>query len=315
MGASTRGSEGRHDGDSELIIRAARADDRDGVLAFCADIWEGHDYIPYVWDDWLHDVDGTFLVAEAGGRPVGIVHVLLVTEREAWLEGIRVDPTERRQGIARTLVSQALVAARQRGAEVARLMTSAANTASQQLIARFGFTRVAELVRYEAPADADGAGGELPGKRHLTTPGDGAFDRIWEWLMQSNLRPFTGGLEILDWTARALSEPALHQYLSAGVVWTLQEWDTLQALAIAMPPSADDESDDEGRALLRVRYTDGAADGLGQLALALRGVAAEHALTAVDLWLPNLLILHDAMQGAGYTRQDEAPVELYAREL
>src|SRR5262249_26096832 len=136
MGASKGSAEG---GDNP-VIRPARADDRAAVLDFCAGIWEGHDYIPSVWDEWLHDVRGAFLVAAAGGRPVGIVHVRMVAEGEAWLEGIRVDPMERRRGIGRALVSRALVAAREREAEVARLMTSAANTASQQLVARFGFT-------------------------------------------------------------------------------------------------------------------------------------------------------------------------------
>src|SRR5262245_43446762 len=130
-GGDADADEGDHDhrrgGGGALIVRPARADDQEAVLAFCAGIWEGHDYIPYVWDDWLHDTRGTFLVAEAGGRPIGIVHVHLVAAEEAWLEGIRGDPTHRRQGIGRALVSRALVAADVTGARAARLMTSAAN--------------------------------------------------------------------------------------------------------------------------------------------------------------------------------------------
>src|SRR5262249_22988957 len=155
-------------------------------------------------------------------RPVGIVHVRMVAEGEAWLEGIRVDPRERRQGIGSALVSRALVAAREREAEVARLMTSAANTASQQLIARFGFTRVAEIVRYEALTRPDGNGGETPYGPLPNRPGERDFDRLWDWLVQANLRPFTGGLEIEEWAARALSEPALRRYLAAGSVWALE---------------------------------------------------------------------------------------------
>lgn len=320
MGAT---SDGASDSD-ELVIRPARPDDRDAVLAFCASIWDGDDYIPFVWNQWLNDETGFFLVAAAGGRPVGIVHLRMMGQEEAWLEGIRVDPTMRRQGIGRALVSRALVAGRERGAEVARLMTSSANTASQQLIARFGFSHVAEVAHYQAQGltqevitsqtvthirleeAAETTRGPL-----LAIPGPEDFERIWAWLAQSNLRSFTGGLEMAGWGAQALSEPKLQHYLSAGSVLALEEWDSLQALAIAVPL----QPGDDGSSILEVRYIDGMADGLGRLALALRVEAGERSCSTVELWLPTLLILHDAMQGAGYARLDEAPVEIYAREL
>jgi ribosomal protein S18 acetylase RimI-like enzyme len=303
--ASSGAEEGR------LIVRPARAEDREAVLAFCAGIWDGDDYIPYVWDAWLADERAALLVAEADGRPVGLVHLRMLSDDEAWLEGIRVDPAARRQGVGRAMTSQALVAARERGASVARLMTSAANVASQALVARFGFTRVAEVARYEAPA-ADVA--DAPAIARL---GPDDFERVWDWLVQSNLRPLSGGLEIEYWAARALAEPALRAYLTAGNVWALEDWGTLQALAIAVAQNAED-GDGAGGAEprdLEVRYADGAADGLGRLALALRGIAGEQGCGGVALWLPNLLILHDAMQGAGYSRVDDEPMWISAREL
>src|SRR5262249_4346963 len=80
------------------------------------------------------------------------------------------------------------------------------------------------------------------------------------------------------------------RFLAAGSVWALEGWDTFQALAIAVPLPADDER----AARLEVRYADGMAEGLGRLALALRTVADAQGCKAVELWLPNLLILHDA---------------------
>ncbi len=52
--------------------------------------------------------------------------------------------------------------------------------------------------------------------------------------MQSNLAPLTGGLEYLDWQARALTEPLLRGYLAAGQVRLIEEWDAIQALAIVV---------------------------------------------------------------------------------
>ncbi len=144
-----------------LTVRPARAADRAAVMAFCARTWgDDGDYIPAVWDEWLMAMQvgqGALLVAaavvtgqsaalgtaEPAGRPVGLLHVRMVADDEAWIEGVRVDPTERRQGIGRSLVARGLVAAREQGAAVARFFTGAENVASQQLFGGFGFTRVA----------------------------------------------------------------------------------------------------------------------------------------------------------------------------
>ncbi|MEO7001745.1 MAG: GNAT family N-acetyltransferase [Ktedonobacterales bacterium] len=327
--------------DRVLVVRPAQAADRNAIFALCAHTWDDGDYIPYVWDEWLADIAGALLVAVAGDQPVGILHVKMMTPEEAWIEGVRVDPQERRQGIARMLVSRALVVAHDRGATVARLFTHSENIASQRLFARFGFTRVAEIVNYRAPALAfadgadnipdaagDAAGAATPSGQdmndavvapndalaqgaRLRTPGPADFERLWGWLTQSTLTPFNGGLEIADWEARALDEPTLRAYLAAGQVWTLEEWETILALAVAVDQIAEDDT----TATLAVRYLDGQADYISRLSLTLREVAGDHELARVQLWLPDLLILHDAMAGAGYERQDDGAMWVYARTL
>src|SRR5580765_381984 len=102
------------EGASELEVRPAQPGDRDAVLAFCAHTWSDGDYIEYVWDDWLADDRGVLLVG--------------------LLDGMRVDPQYRREGFGRILTSRTLVAARERGASVARLITSSDNLASQGMI-------------------------------------------------------------------------------------------------------------------------------------------------------------------------------------
>lgn len=335
----------------QLDVRPAHAGDREAVLAFCAHTWSDGDYIEDVWDDWLNDAQGVLLVATSMERPVGLIHVTPCSDDEAWLEGIRVDPAQRRRGVGRVLVSRALVAARERGAKVVRLFTAHDNNASQDLIAGFGFKRVAEVVHYEAPAlaleehDAADVAPELsdmvadtvtedagdlavadsvdesspllvddtgtPGALSLTIAGAEDFERIWSWLEQSNLAPFNGGLELIGWHACAVTEPGLRSYLSNGQVYLLEEWETIQALAIAVPQPAGEATPTS----LEVRYFDGAADWISRLALVLREIAAEEGASRVTLWLPDLLILQDAMNGAGYTRPHEGAMWVYARTL
>ena len=143
-----------------------------------------------------------------------------------------------------------------------------------------------------------------------TRPGSDDFERIWEWLVQSNLAPLTGGLEYADWQARALTEPLLRGYLAAGQVRLIEVWGAIQALAVAVPTAPEWDR----TPTLAVRYMDGLADAIGRLALSLRAEAAATAYARVELWLPDLLILRDAMAGAGYDGDDEVML-VFAREL
>jgi ribosomal protein S18 acetylase RimI-like enzyme len=326
------------DDDTALEVREARAEDREAVFAFCAQTWGDGDYIPAVWDDWLADSSSALLVGVADGRPVALSHVRLMTPDEAWIEGVRVAPEMRRQGIGRVIVSQSLVRARALGATTARMFTGATNVASQRLFERFGFQRIAELAWYTADALADDREavvqaepvrtaaerdpsiaetsrdtmqGALPSDARLRAPGLGDFDRLWAWLEQSNLTPFNGGIEVHHWVGRAVSEPALRGYLAAGEVIVLEAWDAPQALAIV----SDDRAAWSEEADLEVRYMDGLSDAIGRLALLLRGEASRRRLASVWLWLPDLLILRDAMDGAGYTRGDPVAMWVYARDL
>jgi ribosomal protein S18 acetylase RimI-like enzyme len=312
---------GEEQGD-EVVVRPALPEDREAVLAFCAHTWEGGDYIALVFDQWLHDESGALLVAVIGRHPVGLVHVQMPSADDSWLEGIRVDPAVRRQGIGRLLVSQALVAARARGAGAARLFTDNGNIASQELVTkRFGFQRVAEVVRYIGKAleserapklDALQGVSETHGPR-LLAAGPEDRSRIWDWLLQSNLAPVNGGLQFDGWQAWALTEQDLQVYLSEEAVWLLEEWETIQAIAIALDAVEDEEDPETGT--LQVRYIDGAAGGIGALAVALREIAAERHLSQVEMWLPDLLILHDAMNGAGYLRAVQETMWVYQRSL
>jgi ribosomal protein S18 acetylase RimI-like enzyme len=296
--------------DDAIEVRPAREADRAAVLAFCARTWGDGDYIQHVWNDWLADAAGALLVATLANRPVGLAHLRMMSADEAWIEGVRVDPALRRQGVARVLISRSLAAAHERGATVARYFTSSDNVASQKLFDRFGFTRVAEIVHFTA--EEMGADEREGRDIALARAGVQDAERIWAWLEQSNLTPFNGGMEVHEWAAQALTEARLHEHLTAGRVWTLDELGGLAALAV-VERVENDPDHPEDPPLLSAWYCDGSADALGRMGVALRALARTRSLLRVELWLPDLLILRDAMDGAGYSAGE--PMWTYAREL
>jgi ribosomal protein S18 acetylase RimI-like enzyme len=295
---------------ADLEIRPARADDRAAVLAFCEGTWDDGDYIAEVWDEWLGDASGALLVGVLEGKPVGVAHLHLVSPEEGWLEGVRVDPALRRHGIGQALALRALVTARERGAGVVRLFTSGDNVPSQRLFESLGFEQVASFVSYAAPAQAHTQEAAVPAGAALRRASVADLEPLWAFLEGSNLVPLNGGLILDGWRAKALTSAVLEDRLAAGDVHVLEAWGVIQGLAIV-------EARRESRRgpQLVAQYVDGAAEGISRLALALRGAAAEAGLTRVTLTIPDLLILHDAMDGAGFARRGEYTLLCYARQL
>lgn len=304
---------------ADIELRAARSEDRDAVYAFTARTWgDDGDYIPYVWDRWLTDPNGAIIVAALEGRAVGMVHVQMLSATEAWLEGIRVDPALRRRGVGRALTARALDISRERGAQVARMFIDGDNIASQQMASGLGFTRIAAFAMFYAPAAGTDEEPEvLPAGFTLRTPGPADLPRLWSFLQASNLVPLNGGLIVQAWRARALTAGILEQRLDAGEIHTLEAWDAIQALAIVHANSSAERGPH-----LTVQYLDGAAEGIGRLALALRQFASREGLDEVRIILPDeVLILKDAMDGARFSRREDDsasedhPTWCYARTL
>ena len=136
-----------------IVCRPALPSDAADVLEFTKFIWEGHDYIKYVWDDWLADPDGILAVAEYGGHAVGLGKVTRLADRQWWLEGLRVDPKFQGLKIGSHIHEYLDDWWKQRGGAV-RLMTSSERVQVHHLSERMGYARLGEVKSYSAEAAA-----------------------------------------------------------------------------------------------------------------------------------------------------------------
>jgi hypothetical protein len=101
------------------------------------------------------------LVAVEDGTPIGILRVVLLSEYEAWLQGIRVDPEYRDLGTGRALTHAAFDWATDRGATVARNLVFSWNVMGLGLSRAVGFDPATEFrwAHPEPDSTADIAGG------------------------------------------------------------------------------------------------------------------------------------------------------------
>ena len=123
----------------ELTLRPMRPADRERVMEICRDVWDGHDYVPRVFDDWVADAGSTFHAAELEGVVVGLQRLRPYAPGLIWYEGLRVASTHRRQGLARAMLASAIAEAKEQGLQEMRLATG--NPEAARLFEAAGFER------------------------------------------------------------------------------------------------------------------------------------------------------------------------------
>ena len=130
-------------GQAEAVTtRLAGLDDIPAMIRISADIWDGDDYIPRVAKQWICDPKGRFIVAECDGVVRGFGRLAMRTPTDGWLEGLRVDSSFRRHGVARAIARRLLEEAKDAGAKSLRFATARNNIESIALNESLGFVRI-----------------------------------------------------------------------------------------------------------------------------------------------------------------------------
>jgi GNAT superfamily N-acetyltransferase len=133
-----------------IVCRPALEKDTEEVMELCSHIWDGGDYIPQVWEEWLADPDGMLGVTESNGRVVGVFKLTKFQEREWYLEGLRVHPDFQGKGIAAHIHDYIVDSWRRMGSGIIRLTTGSYNVKVHHMCEQTGFKRIAEFIPYRA---------------------------------------------------------------------------------------------------------------------------------------------------------------------
>ncbi len=183
-------------------------------MEFCKNTWPGGDYIPEVWDDWLRDKRGRLVVAATKTGPVGIAHAWFQSKRLAWLEGVRVHPSYRGQGLAGRLNKALTGFAARQGATTARLCTGSQNSASRRHLDKTGFKLLLRFQRLESHRP-------LRNKPRSVVRLRKHNPRVWQWITaQLEFKQFHQ-MYSDGWTWYPLTSSALAKFLSQrGIIST-----------------------------------------------------------------------------------------------
>ena len=301
-------------GPPDRAVRPVTASDRPAVMAIAAQVWDGDDYLPHVFDAWLADEHGIFCAATVDGALAGVAKLSRMAAGQWWMEGLRVDPAYRGQGIGRFLHEYVVDYARAHASGALRFSTASENAASIHLAQETGFQQVATFAAYGAPAEVDmDAGLRLLGIEDL--------GRVQAHLAASPYYAAAHAVLENSWRFHPLTDGLLRDRLAAGLVYGWSAGDDPLAGLIVLNGGDDHGEDDADEsdyaaARLYVGYLDARPDQRVALARAVRGLAQRLGRDRVSMKVVEDAAVLAALEAAGYKRHwGDMSVLLFERTL
>jgi GNAT superfamily N-acetyltransferase len=279
------------------VCRPALPRDTADVKHFCKFIWDGHDYVPYVWPEWLADPRGQLVVAEYAGHTVGLAKMTLLAPGQWWLEGFRVDPQLQGLKIGSHINQYVNDWWLEHGDGVVRLMTSSERVQVHHLSERLGYMRIGAVERHSAPALAQPTNSFRPVKKN-------ELSQAFAFAQGSPSLALSHGLMDLGWQFLAPDEPTLGGFVEQTHLWWWREEEGLLA--------AQDGDEDEDKTLylcLLACQIEALSDLLHQVRLLATHLGYQH----VSWIAPQDPVALGSLKQAGYELEWDHPGVLYER--
>lgn len=278
----------------DLLIRPVRPADRERVIELTRDIWDGHDYVPRVFDDWVSEAGATFQAIELDGVVVGLQRLRPYSSGLIWYEGLRVASTHRRQGLARAMLRSAIAEAREQTFREMRLATG--NPTAARLFEEVGFERLQD--------DRWWKGGRVEGGESARIPDPAEAEKLWAGIAGSPGLELWGGVTADFQGAQDLGPAELSRLAGIGM---LRAGPGGRAIAGLREPWGDN---------LAVAFLAGKGGALRDLLLALRFEADSDGLDDVSVALPRNHPAGDDLRSSGYDfANDDDTSYIYALKL
>jgi GNAT superfamily N-acetyltransferase len=285
--------------DPIVVCRPALPKDTADVLELTSHIWEGHDYVPHVWADWLADPEGLLAVAECGGRVVGMYKLTRLGPAEWYLEGLRVHPDQEGRGTAAHLHDYLMDTWQRVGGGLIRLATVTHNVKVQHLAERSGFEQVASFTPFKALAESGPVDDFTP-----LQPAEAA--QALALIQQSPALALSHGLLDRGWAWAWPALKHLEETIQAGQAWWWQgRSDRLLAAW------EDDENEDERRLVVQAAACP--LDELAELLAGFRRLAAGLGYEAAGWVAPQQPDAQAILEAAGYQRDWDEAVHVYEK--
>ena len=291
----------------QVICRPAIDRDREEIREFCKTIWDGHDYVPYVIDDWLHDPEGIFAVAEYEGRAIACSKITWLAEGQWWLEGFRVDPNFQGLKVGSLIHRYVDQWWLEKGNGLLRLMTSSKNKSVHHLCKRTHFSKLNEVRGFKAQP--------LRGRTHVFTSAASSAQDLPPVVAFARSSPSLGITNhIVDFGWRAV-DPTQNQALTSlfadlpNLAKNFFWWRNNKGLLIVW----DDSDPEEGQYTMGIGVIACQLEDMSVLLMDVRCLAAEQEKTSVFWLAPVHVQVETALKQAGFSSDWDSTAYIFEK--
>ncbi len=206
-------------------FRSLLLSDKEDILEISRNTWEGHDYLPHYFEEWISDEKCHTLAIEENGKIAALANLKIIDDgKTGWMEGLRVHPLFRGKGYASLVTEELVKMATIKGVKQIRYTTASVNESSLHLASKAGMERLYDLGVYWH----DGVE-----KISWRKPSSGIeklnIDEEFSLITESNLIP--NDTLILDWKAVNATRRAFEELKAE--VWAHKSTDGIESLSVA----------------------------------------------------------------------------------
>ena len=164
-----------------MLIRNAKPSDKSKILKFCKNTFSWGDYIKDVWDFWLKEKN--LLVIEKDSQ-IGICHAVFF-KKQGWIEGIRINPIFRRQGLASKLISSVEFKAKKKKIPTLFMLIETGNFASLKMAKRLDY-KIFQTWKFYSLLPKKNFSQNISFKNKIKTKQFPHFINSWRWIPLDN---------------------------------------------------------------------------------------------------------------------------------
>lgn len=128
------------------VIRPLRRNDVPAIVEMTKNVWGGNDYVPVALQQWMRDSSSHSYVIKRKGEVVSVANLRMMdAHRTAWMEGIRVHPDVRSEGLGHRLTEYMIDQAKAMNAKRVRLITAYRNEGAVKLATSAGLKPITSM--------------------------------------------------------------------------------------------------------------------------------------------------------------------------
>jgi len=246
--------------DAKLTFRRGLAEDLPQVREVSKDVWDGHDYMPHIWEEIVKDPELAVFVLEIEGQIAGFYCLQTLQSekgRSGYWRGVRVATPFKGRGLAGRMVEHAIAESKAQGFYELTYSTADNNSAMHRLGERFGFRYVALFTHYQARPLAEKSQPEITAQFRPLTPAE--FELGWAYTQTTPDWKKSEATYADDWIWKHLDRTVFRKRLEKAQVYGTFEVEGLQAIAMF------DKTDWDGEPVILLEWLDGTAEALTPL--------------------------------------------------